>query len=73
MNDLFQKELIRNMCEENETINGLEVIQNYYQYDLLDQLHSLVDSSTEHLYPLMCRLYLPLQYHLEVNNCLSLS
>ncbi|KAM3727867.1 Uncharacterized protein ACO02O_04494 [Dirofilaria immitis] len=63
-----RKELIRNMCEENETNNGLNVINDYYQYDLLDQLYSLVDSSTEHLYPLMCRFYLPIQYHLKLTN-----
>ncbi|VDN93151.1 unnamed protein product [Brugia pahangi] len=62
------KELIRNMCEQDETINGLDVIQNYYQYDLLDQLRSLIDSSTEHLYPLMCRFYLPIQYHSDLTN-----
>ncbi|EFO16880.1 hypothetical protein LOAG_11622 [Loa loa] len=55
------------MCEQNERIIGLDVIQNYYQYDLLDQLRILIDSSTEHLYPLMCRFYLPIQYHSEVN------
>ncbi|CAG9540073.1 unnamed protein product [Cercopithifilaria johnstoni] len=63
-----RNELIKGMCEENETINGLDAIQSYYQYDLLDQLRSLIDSSTEHLYPLICRLYLPLQYHLELTN-----
>ncbi|VDM99733.1 unnamed protein product [Thelazia callipaeda] len=61
-----RKELMRNVCASNETVGALDTLQDYYEYDMFDQLRSMTDSSTEHLFPLMCRQYLPLQYHLKV-------
>lgn len=62
---------MRHICKPNEMTEALDVLQDYYKYDLLDQMRSLAESSTEHLYPFMCRQYLPIQYHLKVNSLSS--
>ncbi|VDK53622.1 unnamed protein product [Gongylonema pulchrum] len=62
---------MRDICDPNELIGALDVLQDYYKHDLLDQMRSLTESATEHLYPFMCRQYLPVEYHLKVSSFLT--
>ncbi|VDM27110.1 unnamed protein product [Toxocara canis] len=57
-----REELTRRLCDLADRRQAIDVLEDYYRNDHLDQLHFLSASGNGAVFPLMCRRLLPSRY-----------
>uniref|UniRef100_F1LBD8 Uncharacterized protein n=2 Tax=Ascaris TaxID=6251 RepID=F1LBD8_ASCSU len=64
-----REELTRRVCDLEDRRQAIDVLEDYYRNDHIDQLHFLTISGNGAVFPLVCRVLLPTRY--QVNNAAS--